>query len=357
MAMATLTSKRAAVFLAQLFGPVVAVIMAVASINAFVDPLWTLPYTSGRESLRYCVRDERQNKINRVIHGGINADAVLIGSSRSAFVDAAFFGNNRVLNMSANGLTPIEYPEFVRIFREHHGTPAVIYVGFDFFSYAASQLDEGQVDGIRLRETASASFFYALEKLLDPSVLLYSLDTLDCPVDPHAAVYLYDGARRVERSGDGEGHRLFVSQQVDEIAKIFDPGKFKPDPAFEAHLARLSAAAAGSRLVVYVPPVSSRLLKAEMARGHLDDYLAWMHGLVKQFGSVVHFNGVNHFTTDAGNYFDSHHVYADLTAPIAEALEVNHQADDGFGLLITEESFPVFAHNFREEMARLIGDQ
>src|SRR5438552_18959196 len=93
---------RAKRFLGIVIGPIIAVTLATISINAYVDPLWMFPALGNRESLRYCVADERQNKVNKMIYGGATADSVIIGSSRSEVFDTRHFRTEKVINIAVN---------------------------------------------------------------------------------------------------------------------------------------------------------------------------------------------------------------------------------------------------------------
>src|SRR6266403_168341 len=104
-----LTRNRALMFLAVMLGPLLPAMATAFAFNAYVDPYWLMPTLGERSSIRYCVDDERQNKVNKMIYGGANADSVLIGSSRSAFFDTLYF-HPKAFNLAVNGLSTIEVP-------------------------------------------------------------------------------------------------------------------------------------------------------------------------------------------------------------------------------------------------------
>ena len=133
-----LTRKRAKVFLAIAATPAVILCVAALLVNAYVDPLWVLPKIGGRP-LHYCVKDERLNKINRAVHGRLDTESVLVGSSRSAFMDTTAFESERVFNMAVNGVQPVEYGPMVEVYSRFVGKPKTVFVGVDFFGYARNR--------------------------------------------------------------------------------------------------------------------------------------------------------------------------------------------------------------------------
>ena len=100
------------------------------------------------------------------------------------------------------------------------------------------------------------------------------------------------------------------------ISGLFTDGKFKIDNGYAGHLDALREAAPDSRIVAYIMPFTAELFMLEMEAGRLDDYLQWLDLIVGKFGEVYSFNGVNSFTLDERNFYNSHHVYADASREI-----------------------------------------
>ena len=163
-------AQRARLYSLMVAGPAALVGASAVLINVAIDPLWTLPTNSLRSSLRYCVKDERQSKINRLVHGQIRPQSVIIGSSRSAFIDPADFKAESVFNMSVNGMVPIEYAQFIDLFKMAAGQPNTIYVGLDFFGYSS-------LEGIPFLEANKARWalardpLYPVSTAMDPEIL------------------------------------------------------------------------------------------------------------------------------------------------------------------------------------------
>jgi len=348
-----LGNRRALVFLAIALAPGVAMTLAAGAINAYVDPLWVLPKL-GEPSFHYCVKDDRQNKINRLLHGHIRVQSVLLGSSRSAFMDPADFVGSSVVNLSVDGLMPAEYPELARMFHENVGDPHMLYAAFDFSRYAATrEANDLLITRLREREALSRSSLYPLRQLLDPQVMTYSIDTLrhcNSPDNPGTVFYRYDGVRLAKRVTD-EVRQQTIQSEIERLN--YSDASFLVDPDFDAHLDNLKRAAPNSAFVVWVTPVTIDLLMKQVMSGRLPNYFDWIEHLLDAFGAVYHFNGINELTRKEENFFDSHHIYGDVAARLAAILEQRESATaDGFGERITKDTFPRFREAFRTAVCK-----
>jgi hypothetical protein len=327
-----LTRNRALTFLAVMLGPLSLAMATAFAFNAYVDPYWIMPAVGERSGIRYCVDDERQNKINKMIYGGTNADSVLIGSSRSAFFDTRYF-RAKVFNLAVNGLSTIEFSEYLRMFSQHVGTPKDIYLGFDFFGYLQEENVIIWVERAREKERISTKVGYRLNLLFDLGSFKKSLSTLtECSAPSHDKVpsHRYDGVRLVGRAPRNPN---VLKEQLKFFAELY---KKPVDPNFVDHIKQLKQVTAHSRLHAYVPPISAELFETLVAAGRAEDYKQWLAILVAEFGSVIQFSGINYFTTDPENFYDVHHTYPDRTERMIAILEGRRAADeDGFGKTIT----------------------
>src|SRR4051812_42695514 len=166
-------------FLAIVASPAAAISISVPLFNAYVDPLWVVPQLGDRPFL-YCVRDERQNRVNRITHGRLVADAILLGSSRAAFVDPAFFRGSTVFNLAVNGVQTVELIEYSRIFATHRGPPKKVYAALDFWGYVDLDGSGGvaAVQKARAIEAEAADAWYPIKQVLDWEVARYSWDVV-----------------------------------------------------------------------------------------------------------------------------------------------------------------------------------
>jgi hypothetical protein len=276
-----LPAHRARLFILIVIGPVALALLFASAVNAYIDPLWIMPSLGDRPGMRYCVDDERQNKINKMIHGGVSVNSVLIGSSRSAMFDTRFFIGDRVFNLSVKGLRPVEYAEYIRMFAQHVGAPRDIYVGFDFFGYILEQGDGAWVDRAKEKEFASLAPDYRPSRLVDLGNLKQSIKAfVRCTSAAYATIptYRYDGVRSVSATPH---NKASIEEQLKFFRELY---KGPVDPNFRDHLARLKRITSGSTIHVYIPPLSAELFQTLMAAGRARDYRDWLGIVVEEFG-------------------------------------------------------------------------
>ena len=344
-------------FLWIVIGPAAAISYSVPLLNVYVDPLWVVPQLGDRPFL-YCVKDERQNRVNRIIHGRVAADGLVLGSSRAAFINPAFFRDNAIFNLAVNGVKTSEFVEYSRIFAAHRGQPKKVYAAFDFWGYVDQDGTggEGAVQKARAIEAEAADPGYPIKQVLDWEVGRYSLEVLGSCSSPsyRGHTFRYDGTRHAKPVHYDLWHeQLLLDQAVYFAETLFSDAKFKADWRFREQIAELERVLPTSEIVPLVLPITADLFLAEMAEGRLDDYFAWLEMLIQEFGSVRYFAGLNAFTRNVRNFLDAHHVQGDLTKAIADILEGRVEPrPDGFGQRLTAENFPRFRQALREQVCR-----
>jgi hypothetical protein len=105
----------------------------VTGVNALVDPLWffTHAHRLNRAQISF---DQRAQKTNWLHARRGRFDAVLLGSSRSTYIDQHDFAPLRLFNYAAESMMPQEYRPYLDHFARANGRPpAVVVLGVDFF--------------------------------------------------------------------------------------------------------------------------------------------------------------------------------------------------------------------------------
>jgi hypothetical protein len=353
--MNTLPRKRAIRFLAALAALPLLAQSGVIGLNAYVDPLWVLPDVVGRPLL-YCVKDERQNKLNRVIHGVAPYDNIVLGSSRTVRIDPDGL-SGPTLNLAVAGAVPDEFTEQLRIYARHRAPPRRIYVGFDFFGYVANCTSAGLVSELRQKASASGETLHAFARVADWGTAEYAIETLGECARRAGIVqrYTYD-ARGVLQKPPEERlrHEQTIHDSADVIvAGYFTPAHYAPDPRFRQHLQALREAAGDAATVPFVPPVSTALFLRKMSHDRLGGYIEFLQDLIAVFGALHHFGGVNDFTRDWTNFTDAHHIRPELSSRITSVLEGRSapSADD-FGTRLTRDNIAQFAGALADAICR-----
>ena len=108
-------------------------LLLVVLVNYTVDPTWCFTHAN-RFNSRQLAFDERQQKSNFLMAHPAGYDAVMLGSSRTTFINQYDIAGYRVFNFAVNAMIPAEYPAYVRFFNRHNRDKTrLIILGLDFF--------------------------------------------------------------------------------------------------------------------------------------------------------------------------------------------------------------------------------
>ena len=282
----------------------------------------------------------------------MGTDAVLIGSSRTAFIDSAFFKDSDAFNMAVNGMTAPEYGTFVRLYSRYAGVPTIVYFGADFFAASSNQGGGWLAAQDRQKEVVSSSPLYPLSTLLDPSTVGLSARIWGCTEDDLGAPTLsFKAVESGPRPAESAFKAAAERQQIEVLLHIFQKPGFAFYPDYRAMLASIKTGAPGARIVPFVPPETSLMFMSMMSQGRLDDYIHWLSMLVDAFQTVFVFDGVNHFTLDDAHFYDAHHVNTADWRPLVDIMEGRAAATpDGFGIALTRQNFDAYASLLRTEV-------
>ncbi len=331
-----LASHRARRFLTVLIGTVAVPVATAVPFNAYVDPLWMFPAFGDRASLRYCVDDERQSKVNKMVYGGAGADSVIIGSSRTEVFDPRYFQNEHVINIAMNGMRPVELSAYLKIYARHVGIPKTVYVGLDFWGYLYAEGEDVRTSAPD-KERLALSPTYRINSVLDLGLLWKSVDTISvCSSEQHRPRHTYDGVEEITLPYPWE--QEIVKAQLVDFEKSYKPS-VPPDPIFKAHLRAIREAVPGAVIRPFIPPERADLHRVLIETRGRHDYDDWIAAIVDEFGSVVQFGGINSFTENYANFYDTNHLYSRLTNRMIGILEGRVAPDsDGFGRTIVKSS-------------------
>jgi hypothetical protein len=300
-----------------------AALMAMAAmIVVGVDPLWLSPIDFGLAHF-YCVKDERQNKTDKLAFGTEAYDTLLIGSSRANNdVDFSRFGM-RTFTYALSGLFPQEYKGYVDFFTRMKGAPKTILLAVDFYGAAVpteeTLLDRPPEDYVHRTD----AFDFRLRNILSWHVLDYARTTLfDCAPEPGAyGVFTRDGRMHVARWPTLAEAEAYVNANVN----WYRIHRYGTSYAYNERVGEifrtLRAAYPQTRFIVFVPPETAMMGRLVAETGHLDDYGRWLGTLVDIFGEVYDFGGINSISMDIRDWwYDGHHLYPELTQIVYDRL-------------------------------------
>jgi len=316
---------------------IAACILPIALFNYWMDPMWTFG-TNHKYNQVQTVINERQQKTNDLYFNNDPYDALLIGSSRSTYLNQNEFSNRKVYNYAVADLSFKDYDhmiEFAKTQNENHLD--TIIIGVDFFKTSIGETSADSNLHTYIDQTKEP--FYRYKNLLSLDLLDYSrhnynLSKIGEVVEP----------RNYNRSNVAEAYQIDSQQKeketVDKINKFrnqfYNDEKYEYNKEFKEMLETIKKNNPDTEFIVFTTPIYTGLFDALIEEGRYPDYVRWLEDITEVFGEVYHFMYPNVVTNNMDNYFDGHHFYPHVGAKIANVIDGEESPDD-FGVLLKKD--------------------
>ena len=322
---------------------VLGVIALFGLFNYTIDPLWTFCH-SNRYNNAQPGFNERQLKTNRAYFCGLEQyDALLLGSSRTTYINQHDFKGMKVFNYAAVSMYPSHFKGWIDIAKKIKGKPfETIILGMDFFGSCDGSFCKHQIN-----TTPSAeSYFKTATSFLYRYKMLFSMDTLHRSIESveHSRYlgtedYTRDNVKRTIHINSQRAQRA-RNQQKQIYVNAFYGKAYHYNEKLKDEFNMLQQENPSTRFIVFTTPISTELFKILVKSGNLPDYERWLRMLVDVFGAVYDFMGVNSVTNNPSNYADLHHFYPEFGRLIADRITGmdNPELPEDFGILVTKEN-------------------
>lgn len=338
---------------------VLSVIALFALFNYTIDPLWTFCH-SNRYNNAQPGFDERQLKTNRAYFCGLKQyDALLLGSSRTTYINQHDFKGMHVFNYASVSMYPKEYKGWITLAKKIKGAPfKTIILGVDFFGssdgpFARQQMQQAP-DPMHYLEVASAPL-YRYKMLFTMDTLHKSIESVKHSHRLGTIDYTRDNVKRTIHIGTAR-----KMQAVHHQTGLYNNLVYGKNYHFNPHLKEIFKALKrenpDTRFILFTTPISTDMFRFLVKQGNLGDYKQWLGTLVDVFGEVYDFMGVNTITNDPSNYADLHHFYPEFGKLIADRITgtPNPALPSDFGTRITPDSLQTHFKKIDAEAASLL---
>ncbi|MFJ5623530.1 hypothetical protein ACIQD3_12470 [Peribacillus loiseleuriae] len=317
------------------------VLGSTAAFNYFIDPMWTFNHKNSYNDVQTVI-DERQQKINKIHFTPFEYDTLLIGSSRTTYIDQHDFKNMNVFNFSASDLSIKEYKSFIDYAKKEKGSEFDrIIIGVDFFKSSVQESQKNlSLDEYILKQEEP---FYRLKNLISLDILDYSkrnfrLSKKNAIVEDRN--YNRDNvafAKEIEPST----RAAQTKEKIQKFKQVFYGPTYEYNPEFKQILLQLKRENPTTEFILFTTPISAPLFEALVESGRMKDYERWLHDMITVFGGVYNFMYPNSVTRDLDNYFDGHHFYPHVGKLIAYRIsnEDRKELPRDFGTFVTKENF------------------
>lgn len=309
----------------------------VALINYIVDPLWMFK-TSNLFNQKQLDFDERQQKTNYLVYNKSDYDSLILGSSRSTYIDQNIF--NKTFNYSANSMYPYEYEYFINIFSIiTQKTPKNIILGVDFFG---SNRNENKKNKTLLYYKNTKSNFYRIKMLYSFKILRFSFKNIRQSIKTNKLYYNRDLIKFNEKIDNCN-----LPEKIKNTLKYLKNYNYD-ETLFNTFIELKNKY--NSDFIVYTTPVTFEQIKLYHELGFDEYYFRWLEELISSFGGIYHFMLPSSLTKEKSNFFDAGHATKNTMDIIGKVLFFNKKIDGDNFIYLTKDNFDNFKRIYLEEL-------
>jgi len=316
-------------------------LLVIGSINFFMDPFWCFEHSHRYNSVQKAT-NERQQKANYIYFTSNQYDTLLLGSSRTTYMNRHAFKRMNVYNFSAPAMRPQEYITYIDFTINDAKQPIQrIIIGTDFFGY----LDYGSFmfkNAPNIVKTTQSPY-YRWKVLFSFDALENSFKNVRDYLNPtkHTDRYDRDNVKsRIKIIQYGSKKEQLFALQQDALAYARGEYSSQPNKNYYNIMKTIKNNYKNKEFIIYTTPVTEVLLQLLIEKGHYNNYENWLRTLVNIYGTVYHFMYINPMSKDyINNFADCNHAYPELNAIVAQKITTKCQSEPkDFGVILTSSN-------------------
>lgn len=326
----------------------IAILIIIGTFNLFMDPFWCFSHNHRFNSVQKGT-NERQQKANYIFFTTHQYDTLLLGSSRTTYMNRHSFKGMNVFNFSASGMRPQEYATYINFIIHDTKQPIeTIILGMDFFGY----LNYGSFmyDNAPYIVNTTKTPYYRWKILLSFDALNNSIKNMRDYLNPekHTDRYNRDNVKnRVKIPITSRGN-----EQIETDVRIYAHEEYSslPNPNFNLIIRSIKEDHSDKKFILYTTPISEPLFRELIRKGHYTHYENWLRNLVSVYGRVHHFMYINSVSKNYLEYFaDSNHAYPETNELIAHkiTLPADPKIPHDFGIILTPKNIEEVLNHLR----------
>jgi len=314
------------------------ILIFIGLFNYTMDPFWTFNHSHKFNNFQKGI-NERQQKSNYIYFTDKKYDTLLLGSSRTTYMNPNSFENHKVFNYSAVAMRPQEYKTFIDFAIKDSNQPIdTIILAVDFFGYLDHKLFKYN-QGPKIIENTK-SLFYRWKNLFTFDAFEASLKNLKDYFKKRADRY----DRQLVKSYALRDIKSVESQTQKDV-ETYRKEAYSGNGNKNLYdiLSNLRNDYNDKKFIIYTTPISYPLFKEMLELKHKENYKNWLRDLVKIFGEVHHFMYLHSIALDYTKYFgDSNHAYPKTNEIVAKTIEHRKNMINDFGIILNKNNIEDF---------------
>jgi hypothetical protein len=293
--------------------------------------------------------DERQQKTNRVHFSSNDYDTLILGSSRTTYMNQNDLVGYRAYNYALSIMLMEEYNDYVEYAKLRNGHDFdYIVIGLDFFVSNKNLQLENEFRPPSYYINKSNEFAYRYKTLLSRDVLEYSLKNFNASQRGIPQTFAYDrhNIKTLNKIGEAE-KQAYINTNLYRYKNLIYANYEYRD--VKQILSTLKANNPNTKFIIFTTPIAQPLWELMVEEGLMPYYKQWLQDGVKVFGHVYNFNYPNSITNDLENFYDASHVYPEIETLIAHKIieYPDPRIPEDFGVLLTKESINQYLENIK----------
>ncbi|MGG0720104.1 hypothetical protein ABE096_21360 [Robertmurraya massiliosenegalensis] len=324
--------------------PTISILLFIGVFNYFIDPLWSFNHSHKFNDYQNAF-NERQQKTNYINFHKFSYDSLLLGSSRTTYINQNDFEGYKVYNYAVSSMSVQEYNEFIDYAKKENGSEfKTIIIGLDFFATSKSRIPEDP--SIYFNKTNE--FLYRYKTLLSIDTLKYSIMNFFASYKNEYNPSFLRYYTRENVANENPESNNDTEKSIEKTVERYKQNVYGKNYSYNNNyidiLQELKIKNSNTNFIVFTTPVSASLYNTLIEEGRLNDYKRWLKDIVSVFGEVYHFMYINSVTENISNYYDGHHYHPKVGTLIAHKITnyPDRNIPNDFGILLNKKNIHIY---------------
>ena len=298
----------------QALSTTLAVLFFVITINYINDPLWVFNKENFTNKNRIGF-NERQQKSNLIYFSGRDYDSVLVGNSKSTYINQYKFEPGKLFNYSVSAMNIGEYEGYINFFKKTtKNEPKYIIFGVDFvtclgnktINFNQDEESNSAYQDPKFYTNDTSSKLYKFKHLLSYDTFMYSLRNFAMSLDRKKT--LYDQHNVKVKVGFKQSEESNLQEKLVEILKnpptTFENGIYNQN--LTNILQKIRKDNPKSKFIVIFLPDFMPVFTINNNKPIYNKCVSELTGI---FGekNIFNFMKLNEMTVNSNNYYDGAH--------------------------------------------------
>lgn len=270
------------------------------SINRFMDPY---NFVLSNNTNFIGAANERIIKSAFLNKNKKTYDSVLIGSSRSSYIDVSKSKTNKMFNYSVSGISIDEYLPYLRHYQATQSNPKIIILSLDF--HGTNQNFDNSVNQADVFSKSNSKFKQYVE-YIKVKTAHQSLNMLKPNRKEFGDFYTRDMIKKRKDQETGLTDAI-ISGTLDYY-KVYCLSDYSYRNDYKHKLSEIRDAFPDAKIIVLICPVHESLMSLTLELAGQEAYNQWLEQIDQVFGAHYEFNQ-SEIVNNRSNFFDSAHIY------------------------------------------------